>query len=39
VATPWGDLLIFDAEARTLRGRDEAVGVSFDREAAIVLRR
>jgi iron(III) transport system ATP-binding protein len=39
VVTPWGDLLIFDAEARSLRERDEAVGVAFDRDAAIVLRR
>ena len=39
VATPWGDLLVFDAEARTARGRDEQVGVSFDAEDAIVLRR
>jgi iron(III) transport system ATP-binding protein len=39
VATPWGDLLIFDTEAREPRARDEAVGVSFDRDAAIVLRR
>jgi iron(III) transport system ATP-binding protein len=39
VATPWGDLLVFDGEARTPRGRDEPVGVTFDTDAAIVLRR
>ncbi len=39
VATPWGELLVFDAEARTARGRDEPVGVSFEADAAIVLRR
>jgi iron(III) transport system ATP-binding protein len=39
VATPWGDLLVFDGESRTPRARDEAVGVAFDRDAAIVLRR
>jgi hypothetical protein len=39
VATPWGELLVFDADARVPRGRDEAVGVVFEREAAIVLRR
>jgi iron(III) transport system ATP-binding protein len=37
VATPWGELLVFDAEAREPRGRDEAVGVAFERNAAIVL--
>ena len=39
VATAWGELLIFDAEARQPRGRDEAVGVTFDQDAAIVLKR
>jgi iron(III) transport system ATP-binding protein len=39
VATPWGELLVFDGEARIPRGRDEAVGVTFDIDAAIVLRR
>ena len=39
VATPWGELLVFDTEARTPRGRDEPVGVTFDPDAAIVLRR
>ena len=39
VATPWGELLVFDGEARTLRARDQAVGVSFDSDAGIVLRR
>jgi len=39
VATAWGELLVFDGEARAPRGRDEAVGVAFDADAAIVLRR
>jgi iron(III) transport system ATP-binding protein len=38
VATPWGELLVFD-EARSPRGRDEPVGVTFDADDAIVLRR
>ena len=39
VASAWGELLVFDAEGRQPRGRDEAVGVAFDRDAAIVLPR
>ncbi len=39
VATPWGELLVFDGEARSPRGRDEAVGVVFGPDAAIVLSR
>jgi iron(III) transport system ATP-binding protein len=39
VATPWGELLIFDGEARTPRERDEAVGVAFDQADVIVLTR
>ena len=39
VATPWGELLVFDGEARSPRGRDAPVGVAFDIDAAIVLRR
>jgi iron(III) transport system ATP-binding protein len=39
VATPWGELLVFDGEARSPRGRDEPVGVTFDADDAIVLRR
>ena len=39
VATPWGELLIFDRKVHARRGRDEAVGVTFDPDAAIVLRR
>ena len=39
VDTPWGELLVFDAESRTPRGREERVGVAFDRDAVIVLRR
>jgi iron(III) transport system ATP-binding protein len=38
VATAWGELLVFDGEARTPRRRDEPVGVDFDVDAAIVLR-
>ena len=39
VATAWGELLVFDGEARAPRGRDEAVGVAFDADSVIVLRR
>ena len=39
IATAWGELLVFDPEARTTRRRDEAVGIAFDRDAAIVLTR
>jgi iron(III) transport system ATP-binding protein len=39
VATPWGDLLVFDGDARVPRHRDEPVGVAFDTDAAIVLKR
>jgi len=39
VRTAWGDLLIFDPEARITRERGEKVGVAVDTEAAIVLRR
>src|SRR6185436_3322725 len=37
VDTPWGELLVFDADAREPRARDEKVGVTFERDAAIVL--
>ncbi|HEX4883933.1 MAG TPA: ABC transporter ATP-binding protein, partial [Casimicrobiaceae bacterium] len=39
VATPWGELLAFDQDVRRRRARDEAVGVSFPREAVILLPR
>ncbi|HEX5863116.1 MAG TPA: TOBE domain-containing protein, partial [Casimicrobiaceae bacterium] len=39
VATPWGELLVFDGTVHTPRGRDEPVGVTFDPDDAIVLRR
>ncbi|MEP7181666.1 MAG: ABC transporter ATP-binding protein [Betaproteobacteria bacterium] len=39
VATPWGELLVFDGDARRPRARDEPVGVRFDAADAIVLRR
>ncbi len=39
VATAWGELLVFDADVRALRRRDDAVGVTFAPDAAIVLPR
>jgi iron(III) transport system ATP-binding protein len=39
VATPWGELLVFDDDTRTRRERDDPVGVEFDVDAAIVLPR
>jgi iron(III) transport system ATP-binding protein len=39
VGTPWGDLLVFDAAARAPRLPGEQVGVTFDRDAAILLPR
>jgi len=39
VDTPWGELLVFDPDAREARARDEKVGVTFDRDAAMVLKR
>ncbi|CAG1005322.1 sulfate transport system ATP-binding protein [Burkholderiales bacterium] len=39
VESPWGELLVFDADALTLRGRDEPVGVDFDPGAVILLAR
>jgi iron(III) transport system ATP-binding protein len=39
VATPWGELLVFDPDARAPRRRDEAVAIAFDADAGIVLRR
>jgi len=39
VATPWGELLIFDTGARKPLDRGAAVGIAFDPEAAIVLPR
>jgi iron(III) transport system ATP-binding protein len=39
VATAWGELLVFDPEARSARQRDEHVGIAFDRDAVIVLPR
>jgi len=39
VATAWGELLVFDGEARTARRRDDAVGIAFDHDAVIVLKR
>jgi iron(III) transport system ATP-binding protein len=39
VATAWGDLLAFDNEVRHARRREDAVGVAFDPDAAIVLPR
>jgi len=39
VATPWGELLAFDGEARKRIPRDAAVGLSFEPDAVIVLPR
>ncbi len=39
VDTPWGELLVFDADARAPRRRDEKVGVDFDADAVILLSR
>ena len=39
VATPWGELLVFDPEARMARKRDSAVGIAFDADAVIILPR
>ena len=39
VACPWGELLVFDDDARALRKRDDAVGLDFDPGAVILLAR
>jgi len=39
VATAWGELLVFDPDAHALRRREDAVGVTFAPDAAIVLPR
>jgi iron(III) transport system ATP-binding protein len=39
VATPWGELLLFDAEGAHDYARGEPVGIRFDTDAAIVLPR
>jgi iron(III) transport system ATP-binding protein len=39
VATPWGELLVFDDASRPRVSRGEAVGVAFDIGAAMVLPR
>jgi iron(III) transport system ATP-binding protein len=39
VATPWGELLVFDADPRRRRSRGEAVGLAFDLDHALVLPR
>jgi iron(III) transport system ATP-binding protein len=39
VGTDWGDLLVFDTEARRRRARDEAVGLTLDPAEVIVLPR
>ena len=39
VATAWGELLVFDPDARTPRPRDAAVSIAFDPDAVIVLPR
>jgi iron(III) transport system ATP-binding protein len=39
VETSWGDLLVFDGSVHAPHRRNDAVGVSFDPDAAIVLPR
>jgi iron(III) transport system ATP-binding protein len=39
VATPWGELLVFDAEGRRVYARSEPVGIRFEADAAVVLPR
>jgi len=39
VATPWGDLLAFDGNARTRVAREASVGIRFEPDAVIVLPR
>ena len=39
VGSAWGELLVFDDDANALRARDDAVGVDFDPDAVIVLKR
>ena len=39
VATPWGELLVFDDAVRRLLPRGSAVGIAFDPESVIVLPR
>ena len=39
VTCAWGELLVFDDDAHTLRQRDEAVGLDFDPGAVILLAR
>jgi iron(III) transport system ATP-binding protein len=37
VATPWGELLVFDAPSGAPLARGDAAGVAFDPRAAVVL--
>jgi ABC-type Fe3+/spermidine/putrescine transport system ATPase subunit len=39
VESPWGELLVFDVDARSLHGRGQAVGIDFDPGAVILLPR
>jgi iron(III) transport system ATP-binding protein len=39
VESPWGELLAFDVDARSLHGRGQAVGIDFDPGAVILLPR
>jgi iron(III) transport system ATP-binding protein len=39
LATPWGELLVFDADVRQPLARGASAGVAFDPDAAIVLPR
>jgi iron(III) transport system ATP-binding protein len=39
VDTPWGELLVFDGDARHARARGESVAVTFEQDAVILLAR
>jgi iron(III) transport system ATP-binding protein len=39
VATPWGELLVFDPDPRAPRARESSVGLAFEADAVIVLPR
>jgi iron(III) transport system ATP-binding protein len=39
VATPWGELLVFDENARDMKPKGAAASIAFDADAAIVLPR
>jgi hypothetical protein len=39
VATAWGELLVFDADVRAPRARDDELALAFSADAAVVLPR